>query len=241
MPYVIFGNYGNATLALIQWAYEQALNDVTVVHAETGWAAEDWAAHVSKAQALVSDYGFNIHSLKGPKGFADFVKNRRSFPNNQFQWCPNLLKGLPLLMWLDNIDPACEATIILGKRRSASRANFQLPEFIEESVHYGGRQVWYPLYVHNEADFFSLITRTGFEILAHRSLECEPCIHNTALDFQRLRPAALARTAALEEQIGSPMFAEPIKEVVRHYQKISLKASIDVFDMGCGSPFACGE
>lgn len=39
---VISVSYGNDSLAMIQWAHENGLDDVIVVYIDTGWSGESW-------------------------------------------------------------------------------------------------------------------------------------------------------------------------------------------------------
>ena len=39
---VISASYGNDSKAMIQWAFENGIDDVTVVYIDTGWAGESW-------------------------------------------------------------------------------------------------------------------------------------------------------------------------------------------------------
>ena len=240
---IIFGNFGNQTIALIQYAHEQAFNDVYVISVDTGWAAETWQSRVEQGEALARQYGFKVVRLSSKASFADLVRDRQQFPSKKFQWCAGFLKGLPLLDWLDQHDSACEATIILGKRRADSRANAKLTEFIDESEHYGERRVWHPLYKYDDSEFAALIERAGFEVLEHRSLECDPCIHNTSSDFRRMSDSDIKRLRNLEVEVHKLMFREPIDGMVgnAHYYASEDENKEEQFYMGCGSPFACGE
>lgn len=242
--YIIFGNYGNQTIAVCQWIYEQKLENVHVVNVDTGWAAEEWQVRVNQGQAFAKKLGFNIITLKSKPDFQGLMQDRQEFPNQKFQWCAGFLKGLPFIDWLDEVDPQCEATIILGKRRADSRANYNLPEYIEESEHYNDRRVWHPLFQHTNNEFNALVRKTGFTLLSHRSLECDPCVNSTAADFARISNATLVKTQRLEQQINKTMFEFPIEEMVKavkNKDKIIESQAKDMFNMGCGSPYACGE
>jgi hypothetical protein len=249
--HILFGNYGNNTIALIQWAYENKLLDVSVVHAETGWAAQEWADHVQRGQALASRYDFTPITLSAPATFQQLVLDRGRFPNRKFQWCPGFLKGLPLLEWLDGKDPGASAAVLLGSRRADSRARAQLPECIESSEHYGERRVCYPLVHHDDASRNALIQRAGFTVLPHRSLECDPCIHSQVADLQRLSVATCQRVAELEKQLQQPLFspetvggAQHIAQAIvwaKQQPNVSDPLALEKFDLGCGAVFACGE
>lgn len=249
--YIISGNYGDNTVALIQWAYENKLSNLMVSHVETGWAAPNWGDRVSKGQALAKRYGFNAISIKAKASFQDLAEDRHAFPNQKFEWCAGFLKGLPFIEWADTIDDACEATVLLGSRRADSRARVNLPEFIKESEHHGDRRVWYPLYKHSDEERDALIKRADFDLLGHRSLECDPCIHSKAADFCRLDTKTIVCLKRLEKELDKPMFdprnhdgAKGIEAVVtwaKKQKKTRKYKSLEFFDMGCGAPFGCGE
>ncbi len=237
---VIAGNFANPTIALIQWAVEHKLRDVVIVAIDTGWAAPAWQTRVDNALAYARECGLQTKQLQAQGSFAGMVRDRKSFPSTKFQWCAGFLKGLPLLAWLDEVDPSCEATILLPKRRATAMLGTNLPEYLDESEHHGDRRVWHPLYDCDDATFKALIERAGFDYLGHRSLECEPCIHSVADDFQRMDPAAIERLAQLENEVGQTMFAEPINARVKRHQEAP-KTGISKRNMGCGDPYACGE
>ena len=61
---------------------------------------------------------------------------------------------------------------------------------------------WHPLYLHTDAERNALITRSGFEPLPHRSLECNPYVNANRQDFLRLTPGEIERVNELEVEIG---------------------------------------
>ncbi|MGB6976204.1 MAG: phosphoadenosine phosphosulfate reductase family protein [Gammaproteobacteria bacterium] len=249
--HIIFGNYGNNSIALIQWAYENKLTEVSVVHVETGWAAQEWAEQVQRGQTLARRYGFTPITLAAPATFQQLVLDRGRFPSHKFQWCAGFLKGLPLIEWLDEVDASATATILLGSRRADSRARMQLPEFIESSEHFGERRIWHPLFKQDDLTRNALIQRAGIEVLAHRSLECDPCIHSQIGDLQRLSLGTCQRVANLEKQVQQPLFApetfgnaQNIEQAVvwaKQQPRMTDTHSLEKFDLGCGAFFACGE
>lgn len=242
---VILGNYGNGTIALIQWAKHQALKDVTVVNVDTGWAAARWQERITAGQQLALGYGFQVETILSVPNFADLMQQRKEFPSSKFQWCSSTLKGLTLLDWLDEKDPYCEATILLGKTRFSSRANRQLAEHIKESEFFDDRAVWHPLVHQSQQSFHQLIAETGLSVLSHRSLECEPCINTTCFDLQQLVAVDLQKTQQLEQVVGKHFFPQgPIAQLAKQatLQQPSDNADyLEAFDKGCSSPFACGD
>ena len=241
---IIFGNYGNHTIALMQWAYEQQLENLTVVSIDTQWAAAEWQERTIQGEILAKSLGFQAIRLPAKPTFQNLMRDRKEFPTQKFKWCAGFLKILPLLNWLDIEDPQCETVVIMGKRRKDSRANHDLPEFIAEYDHFGMRKVWYPLYNCEDKKFHDLIQHAGFRFLPHRSLECDPCVYNTYADFQRMTENTIAKTESLENEMGKTMFVQPIRDMVqsaRASDSVKPQNSHELFDMGCGSSFACGE
>ncbi len=240
----IFGNYGNETIALIQWAYEQPLSSVYVVSIETAWAASGWEERVKAGRTLAEKYGFATVHLSAVTSFAQLMQQKRQFPTIKTQWCAGFLKGLTVLQWLDEVDPAGEMTLLLGHRQAGTET--ALAERIEASPHYGERKVWHPLVNADNSLYVQLLTRAGLPILNHRSLECDPCINNSTADFQRLQAADIEKTALLETTLHKVMFpilTEPsdIQTVIRDAQQQSVtEENSRQFSLGCGSPFACG-
>lgn len=238
--YIIFGNYGNQTLAVIQWAINAQLNNVTVVSVATGWADTAWLNHVTRVENYIQQQAFNVVQLQAEPDFPDLMRERGQFPSQKFQWCASFLKGLPLIEWLDKVDPRNEACIILGKRRLDSRANVDLAERVPNSEHYGEREVWYPLFDCSNEKFTKLIAATGFSLLSHRSLECDPCVNSRDDDFLRLTKETILKTETLEQELGKNLFSKPISDMVKNAKPCATNSS-DKFNMGCGSPFVCGE
>ncbi|MDQ2993531.1 MAG: phosphoadenosine phosphosulfate reductase family protein [Pseudomonadota bacterium] len=224
---ILFGNYGNHTIALVQWAYEFGLENVTVVNIHTGWHAEHWPARVLSGKALCARYGFQTQELEAPESFTELTLERGRLPTAKFQWCTTFLKAMPLLAWLDEIDPSCNAIIQLGARRQDSRARYDLPAEIDANDYYGGRCVKYPLVDHDNTNFKALIERSGQELLTTPSQECAPCIHSnptnlSCQDQQRWRNL-------LKQIDATDTLVTPKNE------------SLEQFDRGCGSHYACGE
>jgi hypothetical protein len=229
---IIFGNYGDGTIALIQWAHEKALEDVYVCSIDTGFAStsDSWQLQLEKGQALALGYGFTVKTLPSVITWPELVLKRKSFPSAQFQWCAGWLKGLAFLEYLDEVDPSCEAIIMLPKHVTALRGDVVLQEWENHSPHFGVRRVWQPLYNLADNDFYDLIRRAGFSPLYHRSLECAN------------------KVAALEHSLQQPLFAagacgdaQGIAAVVEWAQNQSLEDKQVDYPLGCGTPFACGE
>lgn len=243
--YIIFGNYGDNTIAVLQWAFLRQLQPVTVVHIETGWGATAWLLRVTKGLALAQKYNFAIQALKPAECFEKLIQDRGSFPNAKYQWCATFLKALPLLTWLDQVDPGCMATIVLGSRRVDSRARSHLQEFVKESEYYGGRDLWFPLYNTTNQERAFLLEQVGFKELQTRTLECNPCIHARYNDFSEVDNNRLQQIHELELDLSQTMFQAdyPDMNIFEVAQKacVSPTATLEGFDLGCGSRFVCGE
>jgi 3'-phosphoadenosine 5'-phosphosulfate sulfotransferase (PAPS reductase)/FAD synthetase len=248
MSTVISSSAGNDSVAMIQWAYEHALDligDVTVVYCDTGWAKPGWLDRVERVEAFARGLGFAVKRIDS-MGMEALVRLRKGWPGNGQQFCTIHLKGVPFLNWIDDVDTACQAVVLVGKRRAESEARKNTPEFVPNSEYHGGRLLWHPLYLHTDAERNALLARAGFEVLPHRSEECNPCVNANRGDIMRLSPEEMAKVNRLEVAVGKPMFRPKrfnglgIYGVVmwaRHGK--NHKADIPA-ESGCGSPFGCG-
>ncbi len=183
---VISSSYGNDSIALIQWAYENRLFDVTVVFCDTGWANKNWAKRVKRGEWFAKNCGFKTVIIKPKMQFEELMKFKKGFPNQRFQWCSGLLKGVPFLNWIDEIDKKRNGVVLVGKRREESKERANTPGYVNESEYHGARTLWHPLFMHTDNDRNALLKRAGFEVLPHRSMECSPCVNANASDFREL-------------------------------------------------------
>jgi tRNA(Ile)-lysidine synthase TilS/MesJ len=249
LEYVISASYGNDSMALMQWAFERGLKNVTVAYCDTGWSAPGWNARVLEGEAHAKRLGFNVVRLQS-MGMEALVRMKKGFPGNGQQFCTAWLKGLPFLTWIDEADPDRTAIIMIGKRRAESEARKDTPEFIEASEYHGDRKVWHSLYLHTEKERNALLARMGVPVLPHRSKECSPCVNANRNDLRNLAEERIECVESLEGEVGQPMFREAkrgakgIRQVVA-WAKYSPgqynPAMDDIFeDEGCGSPFGCG-
>lgn len=230
---VMRSNYGDASIAMIQHLLErreQGLGSThgIVVYIETGWAARDWWRRVEQGEQLAKRAGFETIRLRAMQTFSELVLDRKGFPSSKFQWCAGFLKGLPFLDWLDERDPRLLWTIAIPKRQAFYA--YPLAEVVDECEFHGQRRVWHPLHAVSDEVAAALIMRAGFEVLGHRSLECDPCVNSHADDLQRLSSEDREKVRSLEEQVGQRMFVVIKKPHLAHRS----------FSMGCGDPFGCG-
>ncbi|MCX7171283.1 MAG: phosphoadenosine phosphosulfate reductase family protein [Proteobacteria bacterium] len=250
MDYVISASYGNDSMAMMQWAHEHGLQNVTVAYCDTGWASPWWRdCRVSDGEAVAARLGFAVVRIPS-MGMEALVKMKKGFPYHGAQFCTAWLKGLPFLTWIDDADPKCNAVVMIGKRRDESEGRKNTPEWVESSEYHGGRKVWHPLYLHSDDDRDALLLRAGIEKLPHRSDECSPCVNANRSDLRRVSGYQVSRIAALELATGQPMFraekhagAQGIREVVtwaRYSPGQYNEKMEDLFITGCGSPFGCG-
>src|SRR5574340_96106 len=135
---IIFASYGNDSVALIQWAKENNLEDVHVVYSDTGWAADWWGERLERLEAWVKTLGFLPHRTES-MGMEELVKKRKGWPRNGMQFCTLELKIRPAMEWLDKNDPEKTALCLVGVRREESRSRATFPEYTESSPNHGGR------------------------------------------------------------------------------------------------------
>lgn len=242
--FVIKASYGNDSIALIQWMRESPAGRpggprVAVLYNDTGWASDEWPARVARGEALAKSCGFEPHRTTS-MGLEALVRKKKAWPRQGIQFCTSELKMAPTEAWLDEHDPQSRSTSVIGVRReeSKNRANFS-----EWSVSLDGRRVWAPLVTVREAERDGLITRAGFDILPHRSMECFPCINSNRSDIIELSkdPSRVDKINDIEISMGftskgSPrtmfrpyryMGATGIKEIVRWAQAGHGKFELD--------------
>lgn len=206
MKYAISTSYGNDSVAMIQWAKEQGLQDVSVIFVDTGWAAPGWLDRVKRLEDWVASIGFNVVHIKSEISFEDLMLRKKGFPSQRYQWCSGILKGLPFLTWIDDVDIGGGCTVMIGKRREESQERADTPEFIESSEYHGGRRIWHPLYLHTEKMRDNLLECAGIIKLPHRSKECSPCINSNKSDLRQLTEDDIVRVEDLEDRVGKTMF-----------------------------------
>jgi 3'-phosphoadenosine 5'-phosphosulfate sulfotransferase (PAPS reductase)/FAD synthetase len=233
------------SLAMVQWSIENKIPDVHVVFCDTGWAAPGWMVRVEKVHAYAKANGMEAHIVKS-LGMQELVRMKKGFPGNAQQFCTAHLKGVPFLEWIDEADKDYKAIVMVGKRRVESEARKNTPEYIYNSDYHGGRTLWHPLYLHTDAERNALIERSGFEILPHRSLECNPCVNANRQDFLRLTPGEIERVNELEVEIGKPMFRPKRFSALGIYGVIAWakdgrdRGDFAEEDAQCASLFGCG-
>lgn len=205
--YVVKASYGNDSIALIQWAFEQKLNSVAVLYNDTGWASRNWNTRVSEMELWAQSLGFDTHRTKSI-GMENLVRQKKSWPRQGIQFCTQELKIAPSIKWLEENDPQGTSIQLIGIRREESANRAAFPEF---SVDLQGRTVWAPLVAHTEAMRNELLERAGVAPLPHRSMECFPCINSNRQDLRELAKdlARVEEIAELETSLGFTSKGKP--------------------------------
>lgn len=205
--FVLRASYGNDSVALIQWACENSLEDVTVLYSDTGWARDSWAARVEQMEAWARSLGFATARTVSV-GMEALVRSKKMWPQRLMQFCTKELKIVPTIAWLKQNDPECRAIILTGVRREESSHRAKHPMFILNSANDGGRIVVSPIADFTEADRDALLRRAGFEPLPHRSEECK-CINSGRADIRRWDDADIAEIGRIEKDLGFSSKGKP--------------------------------
>lgn len=198
--FVIFSSYGNDSVALIQWAYEQGLEDVVVVYSDTGWAATWWIKRVEQMEAWVRSLGYRT-SRTTSIGFRGLAFEKKAFPTQRFQWCSYRLKIEPAERWLAYNDPDCRAVCLVGVRQSEGPDRADYPPVQIKSNSHGGRVCVAPMATWDTETRNAFIERAGVEPLPHRSMECSPCINSNRRDLRAITEEDIQRAEELENEI----------------------------------------
>ena len=252
---IIFASYGNDSCALIQWAADTGLDDVTVLYNDTGWSSPKWDKRIRQKEKWVASLGFTPARTKS-QGLESLVKERKGWPRQGMQFCTMWLKIFPSALWLDENDPDALAVCYVGVRReeSANRANF--PVYEKASEKYGGRDVAAPLAHHTEKQRDGLLKTAGIDPLPHRSMECFPCINSNRTDLRQLAkdPERIKEIARIEKEMGFTGKGKPrtMFRPYRHMGAVGIKEVVkwamsdrgkydpdDEDDSGCDSGW-CG-
>ena len=228
---IIFASYGNDSVALIQWAYEHKLQNVTIAYSDTGWAAQKWPARVALGESWAQSLGFETARLTS-MGMEALVAIKKAWPRGgggKYQFCTKALKEDPALAWLSLVDPNCEATCMIGVRREESANRATYPEWVEESKNHGGRQLHAPLVRHLEPERDTLIRKSPLPVLPHRSKECWPCVNARKPELAALDEAAASRIEVIEQRAGinSKGNARVMFSSKRHHGAIGIRAVVE--------------
>ena len=210
MKHVLFASYGNDSMALIQWAYDQGLDDVTVLYSDTGWAADWWLDMVEEGEQFAQERGFKTDRTESI-GLPELVRQKKGWPRQGLQFCTTELKILPAQRWLDLHDPDKQAICMVGVRRCESANRSDFPETVMDSPKHGGREVWAPLVRHTDEMRDKLLHKAGFNVLPHRSMECYPCINSNRTDLRELAadPERIAEIDGIEKELGYTSKGKP--------------------------------
>lgn len=198
--FVIRASYGNDSVALIQWARENALSDAVVLYSDTGWARASWKLRVEEMETWVRSIGY-MPARTASIGMEALVAKKKMWPQRLMQFCTEELKIAPTREWLAQNDPKCQAIVLTGVRREESPNRAAAPMFRINSINDGGRCVIQPLVEYTEGDRDTLIWRAGFEPLNHRSEECL-CINSGREDIRRWDETDIAK---IEEMESAPL------------------------------------
>ena len=207
---VVFASYGNDSMALIQWAADAKLEDVTVLYSDTGWAADWWLSRVEEGEKFAQGLGFKTHRTQSI-GLLELVRQRKGWPRQGLQFCTTELKIEPARKWLAEHDPDRQATCLVGIRRCESANRSDFPEFVEESDKHGGREQWAPLVRHTDGMRDLLLEKAGFAPLPHRSMECYPCINSNRADLLEVAksPDRINLIDVTEKELGYTSKGKP--------------------------------
>jgi len=244
MALVVRANYSQETIILLAHLSQQeeysAYNKKYAVYIETGWSATGWLSHVEQGERLAKKLGFVPVRLSSPASFESLVRDRGDFPSQKFQWCAGMLKGIPLINWLDEHDPAGEWVIAIPKRQTLART--RIPEIIDECPYHGDRKVIHPILYLSEQDKVNYLIQHGFQGALVRSLECEPCVNLRQSEIAALKSSDIEKTAKLENSLQKTLFLTEIKSQVQSARESVKQVGLqrDSFNRGCGDPFGCG-
>ena len=209
----IFCSCGNDSVALIQLMREQKPDDRNiVVYSDTGWSADFWLDRVEQVKTYVEKCGMEF-AVTESEGMLGLVQRKKIWPMpaSPMQFCTDELKAKPAREYMIEVDPDLEAKCYTGIRREESKNRENAPGFIEQSDRHGGRDLFCPMVDYTASDRDELLTRAGFKVLPHQSMECFPCVCSNRSDFRMLSkyPDRIELIAKTEERMGYTKKGKP--------------------------------
>lgn len=128
-----------------------------------------------------------------------------------------------------------ELTIVTGRRREESQNRADLAQYQECSRKHGGRDVWNPLYLHDEQMRDELILRAGFEPLPHSSMECYPCVCANKKDMMQMAgdENRISKIESIEISMGFTSNGKP-RTMFRPYRVGGGVGIRQAVQWGCG-------
>lgn len=234
---IIIANYSIHSLALISWAKQNLSKDFCVLSVDTGFASSDWQGYLDEVFKWLKVSNVNYYHLKSENSFQELVKARKQFPSQQFSWCAGFLKGITLLTKIDEIDPDCEAAILLSHRKDLSTVSSLLKN-IDEEEKYDFRELKYPLIDKTLNDIESYTTNLAFKP-AFRSRECQPCIHFTKKEFESMTTLDRQKVIQLEQNSQTSMFSKIdfANLESNHFDKNNIMLELS---KACSWEYSCG-
>lgn len=203
--YILFSSFGNDSCALIQYAVEQSLPNVTILYSDTGWAHPAWR---SRIMSVVQKTPYKYVKLSSV-GMVNLVRQKKAWPRHGMQFCTEHLKIKPALEWLDEHDPDKVATCMVGIRREESARRRSFPMWTEQSEKHGGRSLWAPLANYTSTQRDELLSHLGILPLSHRSLECYPCVNSNRAQLRLLAKERIDLIEKLEREMGLTSQGKP--------------------------------
>jgi len=211
MDYIVGCSGGNDSIALIQLMLNKKLS-FCVVYNDTGWARDDWSDRIEAVRAWLTGEGVELLVTES-EGLEALVRRKKGWPMpaSKMQFCTSELKEKPTLELLSKIDPKCNLTFVTGRRRAESLNRRDMPQHQLDSAKHGKREVWNPLYLHDEAMRDELINQTPFKPLPHQSMECYPCVcaNKTDLAAMPLNDSKIDRIEIIEIEMGHTRNEKP--------------------------------
>jgi len=237
---IIFGSGGNDSVALYQWAVENKLKNLTVAYSNTGWAADFWAERLKQYEDYIVKTSGKYVEIQS-EGMVALVTRKKAWPRNGMAFCSYELKIKPASEWLEQYDPAKEATCLVGIRREESAKRSQWPEWVEESENHGGRSLHAPMVRFSEQERNALIFRAGFEVLPHRSMECYPRVNASKSDIKMLDITRIDYIEQIETGLGVGVVSGKKKTMFRPATKKGATGIRDVWQWSQTSNFVAGQ
>lgn len=213
---------GKDSAALSLWLTEQGIEHDRVF-LDTGW--EHASTYDYLRGPLTAALG-PIVEVRAPRGFADLVQAKGTFPSRARRWCTQELKVKPMAGHLRALmDAGAEVVNAVGIRAEESAARAAMPEW--EWSEALDCETWRPLIAWSEQQVIDAHARHGLKpnplyLLGAQRVGCWPCIYARKAEVHLVAdvdPARIQEIGALERELskkaGTPraLFAAPLGRV----------------------------
>lgn len=195
-PIIASVSGGKDSTALCLWLQEQGL-EYRAVHMDTGWEAPETDRYLRE---YLPQYIGPISWIYPPRGMAELIRWKRSFPGRIGRFCTEQLKIFPLMQWMDAEYPVVQLFNAVGIRAEESPSRAQMTEYQDV----GWAITWRPLLDWKMQDVVDIHKRHGvlpnpLYLAGASRVGCWPCIFARKSEIRLVADADFKRILEIRD------------------------------------------